>query len=248
MSEIAMLCSKIKRYYKINRDQKNYDVYINIEKIKKSLADYKYVSFDIFDTLIKRDVQVPSDVFDIVEREYNQSHVTPIYGFKKLRVQAEKTARKNSKDEEVDLEMIYQNISFNSKNEKEDLKTLEEKIEYALCTPHKPVLEIYKYCIEQGKKVYLTSDMYLDEALVIDILHKCGISKYETLYLSNKYKKTKRTGSLFECLLAQEKINAMELIHIGDSKYGDDKIPRIKGIETILIPRMPIYDFRCVPR
>lgn len=47
------------------------------------------VSFDIFDTLVKRYVSLPTDVFDIVELRYNSLHGTSnekIRGFKELRI------------------------------------------------------------------------------------------------------------------------------------------------------------------
>lgn len=38
------------------------------EKIKK----YSIISFDIFDTLIKRNVCIPEDVFDIVQEQFEK--------------------------------------------------------------------------------------------------------------------------------------------------------------------------------
>ncbi len=241
--------NKIKRYYRLKKNTKNDETGLKLCQLKNILASYRYVSFDIFDTLLKRDVQFPTDVFDIVERDYNCLHeYKNIQGFKEERIVAEKNARKNSHSEEVNLNTIYQNILSYSKSEKEELRALEKKIEYEICTPHLPMVEMYKYCIEQGKKVYLTSDMYLDETLIQNMLIKCGIYEYNTLYLSSTYGKTKKTGNLFECLLEQEAIKAEDLIHIGDSIYSDMKVPGEKGIKTFLIPRNIVYDTRCMPK
>lgn len=240
---------EIKRYCKLKRSMKLNAVNLNnIDEMKNKLSAYEYISFDIFDTLIKRDVQAPSDVFDLIERDYNFLHQQDmIYGFKKIRICAEKDARSRSESEEVDLETIYQNIPLYSEKVRAELKSFEEKIEYEICTPHIPLLQLYRYCIERKKKVYITSDMYLSEELIRKILTKCGICKYEKLYLSSKYKKTKRTGNLFECLLEQEMIKPKELVHIGDSVHSDGEIPKKKGIKTITIPRCIIYNTRCVP-
>ena len=37
-----------------------------IDKIIEKIQKYKYISFDIFDTLIKRNVEKPSDIFSAV--------------------------------------------------------------------------------------------------------------------------------------------------------------------------------------
>ena len=41
------------------------------EKLKKLIDRAEWVSFDIFDTLLKRDVPTPVDVFSIVEKNNN---------------------------------------------------------------------------------------------------------------------------------------------------------------------------------
>ena len=43
-------------------------------KLFKCVSKYDIVSFDIFDTLLKRNVLRPEDVFDLVEDRYNHLH------------------------------------------------------------------------------------------------------------------------------------------------------------------------------
>ena len=45
-----------------------------IDKIIKKIEKYKYISFDIFDTLIKRNVEKPSDIFSAVNIEYEKKY------------------------------------------------------------------------------------------------------------------------------------------------------------------------------
>ena len=45
---------------------------MDVQRMKRKLEGYAAVSFDIFDTLLKRDVWRPSDVFELVEREYRR--------------------------------------------------------------------------------------------------------------------------------------------------------------------------------
>ena len=75
---------------------------IDATSLIDQVKDYKIVSFDIFDTLLKRNVGRPSDVFSVME--YANSD---LMGFKNARIFAEQEARKESQYEEVTLNEIY---------------------------------------------------------------------------------------------------------------------------------------------
>ena len=98
-----------------------------IFKIKNKILNYDVISFDIFDTVIKRDIKNPSDIFDLIEKKYN------IKDFKKIRILAEKNARINSKDEEISIDDIYKNMDY-SKEETKKIKAIEIQIEKDVCT------------------------------------------------------------------------------------------------------------------
>ena len=65
--------------------------------IYKEIENYKYISFDIFDTLIKRNVEKPTDIFELIPKRYNKE----LKNFKEKRINAEHIARKQSKFEDV---------------------------------------------------------------------------------------------------------------------------------------------------
>lgn len=51
------------------------------------LKKYNYISFDVFDTLIERDVPDPKDIFSIIEKTTDETD------FRNKRIKAEKIAR-----------------------------------------------------------------------------------------------------------------------------------------------------------
>ena len=77
------------------------DYNTSIKKIDK----YQFVSFDVFDTLIKRDLANPKDLFTIIEKKYK------INNFYYKRVEAEKKARTVSGKKDISLTEIYQQYS-----------------------------------------------------------------------------------------------------------------------------------------
>lgn len=205
---------------------------IDSKVLISAINDYSVVSFDIFDTLLKRNVYEPKDVFKYMEHQLGSEYE----GFVQKRICAEKTAREKKSGHEITLEDIYNQFDRISDKEKSKLIDAELCAEERLLMINDDMFPVFKACIAQGKKVILISDMYLPEDFIIKILKREEITSYKKLYLSSTIDKTKSTGALFEYAINEQKINIKDLIHIGDSVHSDYKIPMGLGIEAIHIP------------
>lgn len=64
-----------------------------MEELLKKTKQFKYISVDLFDTLMYRIVSKPELIFDLVEREYNRENQKWITGFRKRRIKAETLAQ-----------------------------------------------------------------------------------------------------------------------------------------------------------
>lgn len=200
------------------------------ENIIKRVSKKEYVSFDIFDTLIKRDVKKPTDVFSIIEHNYK------IYDFYKRRIEAEKIARKGKVDTTIDeIYDIYNELYLNNINEAEKIKNIEKQVEYELCVQNKLLKKVYDFCIENNKKVYLISDMYLSSEILKEILEKNGYSKYEKLYVSCEYNKTKANGELYKYVIQELGVHTNKLIHIGNDIKTDYIMALKNKISTVKV-------------
>lgn len=195
---------------------------------------YKYISFDVFDTLLFRSVKSPEQIFDHVERRYNQIPGRRIQNFRKKRIRAEHLARRYSRREDVTLEEIYKKLNV-CLAEKEVLKEMEIRAEEEACHPNKPVVEMLRRCVQAGVGVIIISDMYLDAAVIRKLLSDSGIGGYERLYVSSDIGLTKRTGHLFDHVLKELDIRPEELLHIGDNRECDYQNPRKRGIRAYLL-------------
>ena len=204
---------------------------IEYEDLFKKVEDAETVSFDVFDTLLKRNVKTPEDIFVLVEKSINTKYNINQH-FKDKRIQAEKESRtKLNKD--VNLEEIY---SFLELEKKEEYMNLEKRFEFEFCCPNKSVVSIYNKCIKQQKKVYLISDMYLSSDFIKSVLDKCGIRGFRNLYVSNEVGKTKAKGDLFDYVKNINEIQG-KWVHVGDSIKGDFFNGKRYGITTFLIKR-----------
>lgn len=218
------IISKIKRMANTGKP-------IDVDSIIRKVKNYKTVSFDIFDTLLKRNVDNPTDVFALVE------HKTKIMDFQKKRIEAERRAREITKDREVTLIEIYEQLSGLSESQKKNALESELSVEEDLLTINTEIYAVYTWCIENDKQVFITSDMYLPKDFIEIVLEKNKITGYKKLYLSCSYKKVKSDGSLFWVLMQENNVQPEEIIHIGDSKEGDYRQPQKIGINSIQIPR-----------
>ena len=112
--------------------------------------EYRIVTFDIFDTLVKRNVYSPVDVFQLIEKQYNREHTIKIKGFASERAAAEQKARRDSKYEEITLDEIYNKLSYDARVCSE-LKKIELNTELNICSPNTVMLDIYNKLLDKGK-------------------------------------------------------------------------------------------------
>lgn len=204
------------------------------EKMKEIIADAEIVSFDIFDTLVKRNVPVPQDIFSVVEEIYNSNSDIQINDYREERIKAETRARQISREEEIDINGIYGLLNYSEKA-KRQLMEIELETEINNCVPDLTMQRIYNFAQEMGKHIIITSDMYLPEDTLKRILFKCGYAGYEKLYLSSVYKKTKSSGSIFHLIIEDYNNAAEKIVHIGDNIKGDFIRPKEKHMKAILV-------------
>lgn len=210
---------------------------IDSEKLYAHLINFEYISFDIFNTIVKRDVASPEEVFSLVEKTYNKTHAVPISGYKKIRCAAEREAREKSVYSEITLDEIYERLPYDN-DLCDELKNIEIEAEYRVCVPNKPIAEIIKKLQESNKKVFLVSDIYLPRTAIEKILNKCQINGYAGLWLSNEQRCRKRNG-LFQRFVRGENLEKEKIIHVGDSIRADRIAVWKSGerkIHTLLIP------------
>lgn len=216
----------------------------------EDVRNYQNVSFDIFDTLIVRNVQHPTDIFKLVEKDAYKQFNSGVIGFSDKRVKAEKELRNRlytqSRSGKVALEEItYDEIyeSLKSDYDQEQLTYLKEKeLEYEmlLCAVNEEVLSTYEFCISNGKTVSIISDMYLPAGFLIKMLKKVGITGYHRIVVSSEVGLCKATGSLYRWFLREESISPDQLIHIGDNPNSDIRQAANCGIKTVQVKKTSV--------
>lgn len=209
-----------------------------LKKIWNKINKYEYVSFDVFDTLIKRNVQRPHDIFRLVELKYNKENGNKIENYVKNRIEVEQKAKIKSENGECTFNSIFEELKDIYPEEiVNKLKNIELEFENKYCIQNKDLYSIYKKCLENGKKIIIISDMYLDKDTIEEILNKNGINGYIDIFVSSEIRLNKHNGTIYPYVLKKLGIKKKQMIHIGDSKRADYIMAMKNGIKAILIPK-----------
>lgn len=197
--------------------------------------DISIVSFDVYDTAIRRTVKKPEDIFDLVQEQYRIYHEWRLpETFRELRIIAEREARRKSSTGEVQIQEIYNYLEGLNDDEKNWLLEIEIATEKQVAYCNAEFKTVYENLIEQGKDIIFISDMYLPENVIREVLKSCGIAVFKSVYVSCEYNVSKKNGKLFDEVLNDIGVSARSIVHIGDNPWGDFIIPRTKGIISFL--------------
>lgn len=197
------------------------------------LKDYDVVSFDIFDTLIFRPLDLPRHLFWFVGNELD------MLNFVNVRTQAENTVRDEKEQREghreVTIREIYEQIQKETGLDPERGIAAEIETERKLCQANPYMKYVFDTLLALGTRIFLVSDMYLPKEFVEQLLEKCGYAGYEQLLVSCDCQCSKRDGRLFQLLkdYAQgARADAPRIVHVGDNPETDIGMAQKMGLET----------------
>lgn len=221
------------------------------QKTTREVKLPKLLSFDIFDTLIRRDTLEPVSIFYHVQQQLIASafvdEVDAYFkeNFPKIRQQIEadlrdvfrKTTFERDTDQiEVTLHQIYERLQndYGLSDELVDfLYTSETKDEIDAVQPIQSRIDFLFDQLDQGNSVYLVSDMYLEHDIIVKMLQRADerLAKLP-LYLSSDIGYQKSTGKLFIHAFFDRPYHYQSWTHYGDNNNADGSVPRRFAIQT----------------
>lgn len=210
---------------------------VNFRLLSK-FTPVKVYSFDLFDTLLARQVAEPADVFRELERRFSAQDKR-WEGVADKRIQAELEARRVHRfAREVTLDEIYEEMNRRFHISPEDcarLKRLELEIEREYLYPVPENRELVQQLRGKGKRVIYISDIYLPTDFIHEILNKFDLlPSRKGLYLSSVYRVMKaREARLYDRVLENEKIPAARIRHTGDNMVSDVDNAIARGLRGV---------------
>ena len=221
-----------------------------LNKIDLSSKNPKVITFDVFDTLITRDVD-PNLVILATGRyvcfrlnlEVNSTNLETVLSLRQVAWEKVISSKKNkvSAYEDGTLNEMFPvwlallNSRFGEAPNRsltvDDLLTFELGLEEFLVRRINDSLETVKELKNRGVTLYFVSDMYMTYEQVNRLLEKTGFTDvFSGGYVSGELGFLKRTGNLYD-LLAREGINSD--LHVGDNIEADFKMPSSRDIRSL---------------
>ncbi len=218
-SDFGMPVPEIKKIpKKYDRDRKN--------SILRSIRESDVVSFDVFDTLLVRRTLLPEDVFRLTEMRAKTAGISSDC-FAKIRKNTEQYAGFSTIFEIY--ETIREYYGWSEATTKTMLE-MELAVEDDVLIPRTEIVQLMEFAFSIGKKVVLTSDMYLPEPVLRSMLERKGIKAFSKIFVSCDYKCAKTSGLFKEvCRLAEK---PEKILHIGDNVMKDCEAAASYGIRT----------------
>ncbi|WEQ50724.1 hypothetical protein LV478_00435 (plasmid) [Komagataeibacter oboediens] len=204
------------------------------KNIEKFILNFEVISFDVFDTLLFREVARPEGIFYYIESK------TKNKGFAQRRIGAEKLARKINftryKSYETTLIDIYRVLYTDPIQQKKGM-ACELETERHFLKAHKVNKEIYEISKSLNKKIIAISDMYLSEEDINDFLVNNGIFVNKVFSSSTYHTKNicKSNGSIYPFVCEYLNITPEKLVHFGDNYYSDVEQAISSGISAVHI-------------
>jgi FMN phosphatase YigB (HAD superfamily) len=189
------------------------------------------ISFDLFDTLIVRNILAVDDVLELVGLKLCEKGIE-IPDFKRKRMDAEKSLSKKAAPK---LETIYAEIVASFANfslSEKELADFEYEIDVSLLQPRTDMVQLLQVAKEKGKKVCITTESYYTRTQIFDILEQCGIRDVEDVFISCEYQKGKLSGLYEE---VKKAFPSKKILHIGDDIVADIEAARRYGLEAFQI-------------
>jgi len=201
------------------------------EVLIEKLSSYEVISFDLFDTLLLRTVEKPSDAFFLVGEKLRYPN------FEQIRMEGERKARalkeKAFGNREVTLEEIWQVLAEETGIDAKVGIQTELAVEKQICFGNPyfvPVLQELLELQKRGKRLIAVSDMYLSKEQLKEILVYVGIGDlFEEIFVSCEYGASKSDGKLYE-IVKKEIGLGIRYIHVGDNYHADVKRAKKHGI------------------
>lgn len=209
----------------------------------------RLLSLDIFDTLLFRACDHPTDVFLKTAVRAHASgalkrSVSP-HEFRAIRGTAERRARDRQRrlygHDEITLRDIYAELPAHLGCPEEILQA-ELATEAETCYLNPNVASLLRSGKAAGKRVALLSDMYLSSRQLLTLLEAAGLrrSEIDVLLVSGEEQRNKSTGRLFERLLElYPDLQREAIVHIGDNERADvngASLQRIRAIHYAVVP------------
>ncbi len=211
-------------------DFKNVRGYTHAELLDK-IKHVDVVSFDLFDTLIVRNVLSHSDVIQLVDTKLREKGVEiPDFCVQRMVIEKRLSQGRAPRLCEIYEKLLetYEQVSVSAL----ELARLEFETDLSLVEIRAEVVKLINIAKRLGKKVCITTDTYYSRGELQEIFEKTKINGFDEVFASCEYGIGKTCG-LFNKVIEDFETNS--ILHIGDDIVADIESARRHEIRSFHI-------------
>ncbi|WP_416305705.1 rhamnan synthesis F family protein [Neptunicella sp. SCSIO 80796] len=199
------------------------------EQLFQELRNFDVISFDIFDTVIRREYTHPDFAKWQVGKELAKEQlVTGPQAFLTLRNDVELTLRRERQFKgDVSIEEVYQRIAKMLCCDPEQSKAwmqLEFSHDLSCIKPKDEMIHLVHQLNAIKREIWFVTDTYYTRAQIEYMLRKAGIGVPYKLFVSSELGLRKDAGTMWKMLKNQIDSCDVSHIHVGDNVRADAQI------------------------
>jgi len=210
------------------------------EALLAEVQNFEIVSFDIFDTVLRRELTAP----DYAKLKLGKELVADKFfekaeDFIQKRNSAELACRR-AKNFQGDVSIfeaydeLAKTLSIDSKLTQE-WANKEFFFDLSMSLPKDEMVKIVHDLSEMGKDIWFITDIYYTKDQVSKMLRKIGISIPYTLLVSSDLRKRKDAGTMWTYVRERVQQEGKSFVHVGDNVRSDAQICGDFGLQNVHI-------------
>lgn len=211
----------------------------DIDWLKSKVFNVECVSFDVFDTLVKRKYTFPDYAKILLGKELSENgYVTNSMDFVNLRNDVELQIRREKNFlGDVSIFEVYERIAVKLGLDVGHSKFLADRefnFDLDMIEGKTEIVCLLNDLYSSGKKIWVITDTYYSKSQIGAILKKAGVAAIFQILASSDLNARKDNGSMWQYV--KKKIledNIVSHVHIGDSATSDAQNASDAGINNI---------------
>lgn len=210
------------------------------ETLLNDISNFEVVSFDIFDTVLRRKFTAPDYAkLKLGKKLTKLGHFESAETFVQARNDAELSCRKAKNFEgDVDIFDAYEALSEKHQISSELAKRwADEEFYYDLdmVLPKDEMVKIVNELHKRGREIWFITDIYYTKEQIIKMLSKIGVVVPYELLVSSDVQKRKDTGTMWSYVKEQLARTGKQFVHVGDNVRSDAQICGDHGLQNVHI-------------
>lgn len=210
------------------------------ESLLADIQNFEIVSFDVFDTVLRREFTAPDYAkFKLGKELAGEKFFDSPEDFIEKRNDAELACRKARNFEgDVTIFEAYEQLAKTLNIDTEVAKEWAEKEFYfdlEMSLPKDEMVKIVHELNAMGKDIWFVTDIYYTKDQISKMLRKIGISVPYTLLVSAELRKRKDAGTMWTYVKDQVAKLGKSFIHVGDNVRSDAQICGDFGLQNVHI-------------